>query len=46
VSDKVDNIRNNWADLIEPIPDDTPKRKKVPKRTNPKEEPPPKGLFG
>jgi hypothetical protein len=45
VSDKVGNTRNNWAELIEPIPDDTPKREKKPKRAKPKKEPPPQGLF-
>jgi putative SOS response-associated peptidase YedK len=31
VSDKVGNTQNNWAELIEPIPDDTPKREKTTK---------------
>jgi hypothetical protein len=37
------NTRNNWAELIEPIPDDAPKREKK-KRAKPKKELPP-GLF-
>jgi putative SOS response-associated peptidase YedK len=45
VSDKVGNTQNNWAKLIEPIPDDFPKREKPSKRAKPKKEPPPKGLF-
>lgn len=45
VSDKVGNTRNNWAELIEPVPDNEPKREKAPKRAKPKKEPPPKGLF-
>jgi putative SOS response-associated peptidase YedK len=45
VSDKVGNTRNNWAELIEPIPEDMPKHKKPAKRTKTKKEPSPKGLF-
>lgn len=30
VSDKVGNTRNNWAELIEPIPEDQPKPRKIP----------------
>ncbi len=45
VSDEVGNYRNNWAELIEPVPDDMPKREKASKRAKPKKEPPPKGLF-
>jgi hypothetical protein len=45
VSDKVGDTRNNRAELIEPIPEDTPKREKKLKRTKPKKESPPQGLF-
>src|ERR1700722_3146568 len=45
VSDKVGNTRNNWAELIEPVPDDTPKREKKTKRAKPKRKLPSKGLF-
>jgi len=45
VSDKVGNTRNNWAELIEPIPEDTPKREKKVRRAKPKKGPPSKGLF-
>ena len=45
VSDKVGDTRNNWAELIEPIPEDTPKGEKKAKRAKPKKELPPKGLF-
>lgn len=45
VSDEVGNTKNNWAELIEPIPEDIPKPEKKTKRTKPKKEPPPKGLF-
>jgi putative SOS response-associated peptidase YedK len=45
VSDKVGNTRNNWAELIEPVPDDMPKREKASKHAKPKKESPPKGLF-
>jgi putative SOS response-associated peptidase YedK len=45
VSDGVGNTPNNWAELIEPIPEDTPKREKTPKRTKKKKEPPTAGLF-
>ncbi len=45
VSDDVGNTRNNWAELIYPIPDDAPKREKKPKRAKPKKGPPPQGLF-
>jgi len=45
VSDKVGDTRNNRAELIEPIPEDPPKREKKPKRTKHKKESPPQGLF-
>jgi putative SOS response-associated peptidase YedK len=45
VSDKVGNTKNNWAELIEPIPEDTPKREKKVRRAKPKKGPPSKGLF-
>jgi putative SOS response-associated peptidase YedK len=45
VSDKVGNTRNNWAELIEPVPEDSPKHEKPAKRTKPTKELPPKGLF-
>ena len=45
VSDDVGNTRNNWAELIEPIPDDTLARKKKTKRAKPRNGTPPKGLF-
>ncbi len=43
VSDKVGNTRNNWAELIEPVPEDKPKKSS--KRAGPKNETPPQGLF-
>lgn len=43
VSDKVGNARSNWAELIEPVPEDAPKQQKA-KRTKPKKELP-LGLF-
>ena len=45
VSDDVGNTRNNWAELIEPVPDDMTKREKNPRRAKPKKKLPPKGLF-
>gem|GEM_PF-5256394 len=45
MSNDVRNTRKNWAELIEPIPEDTPKREKKAKRSKPKKEPPPQGLF-
>jgi len=45
VSDKVGNTRNNWAELIEPVPDDAPKREKKTKRAKLPKELPPQGLF-
>lgn len=45
VSDKVGNVRNNWAELIEPAPEDEPRPRKVPKKPRKEEELPPKGLF-
>jgi hypothetical protein len=46
VSDKVGNYRNNWAELIEPIPEtQPPKDEKASKRARPKKEPSPKKLF-
>ena len=44
VSDKVGNIRNNWAELIEPVSEDAPKREKAAKPAKRKKEPS-KGLF-
>jgi putative SOS response-associated peptidase YedK len=45
VSDKVGNYKNNWAELIEPVPEDKPKEPKPRKRTKRKKEPPTTGLF-
>jgi putative SOS response-associated peptidase YedK len=45
VSDKVGNYKNNWAELIEPVPDDKPKDPKPRNRTKRKKDPPTKGLF-
>jgi putative SOS response-associated peptidase YedK len=45
VSDKVGNAQNNWAELIEPVPEGKPKRERASKRTKPKKESPTKGLF-
>lgn len=45
VSDEVGNARNNWAELIEPIPETQPKREQPPKRRRDGKEPPPQGLF-
>ena len=45
VSDKVGNTRNNWAELIEPVPDDAPKSEKKTKRAKSPKELPPQGLF-
>lgn len=45
MSDEVGSTKNNWAELIEPIPEDTPKCDKKPKRAKPKRELPPRGLF-
>jgi hypothetical protein len=45
VSDKVGNTRNNWAELIEPVPDDTPKSEKKTKRAKRPKELPPQELF-
>ena len=45
ISDKVGNTRNNWAELIEPVSDGTPKREKTTKSSKRKKEPPSKGLF-
>jgi hypothetical protein len=45
VSDKVGNTRNNWAELIEPVSEDAPKREIKTKRKKPEKELPPKGLF-
>jgi putative SOS response-associated peptidase YedK len=45
VSDKVGNTRNNWAELIEPIPEDTPRPEKKDKRSKRKMEPPTQSLF-
>ena len=41
VSDKVGNVRNNWAELIEPVSDSNLSTKKHVKRIKPKKEPPP-----
>jgi hypothetical protein len=45
VSDKLGNIRNNWAELIDPVPDDTPKSEKKTKRATPSKEITTQGLF-
>ncbi|GGA80447.1 hypothetical protein GCM10011507_34600 [Edaphobacter acidisoli] len=39
VSDKVGNTRNNWAELIEPVPESEPKATVSAKRTKPGKEP-------
>jgi hypothetical protein len=44
VNDDVENTRNNWAELIEPVPESQPKTKKPAKRAKPKKEPA-LGLF-
>jgi hypothetical protein len=38
VSDDVGNAKNNWAELVELIPDDIPKREKKTKRAKVKKE--------
>ena len=38
VSDKVGNTRNNWAELIKPVPEDAPKSEKRTKRAKPPKE--------
>ncbi len=43
VSDKVGNYRNNWAELVEPILDYTPKHEKKTKGAKSKKEPPLRG---
>jgi len=45
VSDKVGNTKNNWVELIEPIPDEITKREKKTKREKIKKELPPRSLF-
>jgi len=45
VSDEVGNTRNNWAELIEPIPEDAPTKKKKTKRGKPEQGPTLQGLF-
>jgi len=45
VSDDVGNTRNNWAELIEPVPESQPPKKKSAKRAKRKNEPPVLGLF-
>lgn len=45
VSDDVGNYRNNWAALIEPVPEDQPKQDKVKTRSKRKTEPPSGWLF-
>jgi putative SOS response-associated peptidase YedK len=45
VSEKVGNVRNNWAELIEPVPEEKPESRKKSKPARPKKEPPPNGLF-
>ncbi len=45
VSDKAGNTRNNWAELIEPIPEDKPERKKTSNAAKSKQQPPAKRLF-
>ena len=44
VNDNVGDTKSNWAELIEPIPEDAPKIEKKPKRKKPKGEQP-TGLF-
>jgi putative SOS response-associated peptidase YedK len=45
VSEKVGNVRNNWAELIEPVPEDEILLRKTLKKVKKEKEPPPKGLF-
>lgn len=45
VSDKVGNTRNNRAELIEPIPEDTPKGEKSRNARNPRRSRRPKGCL-
>lgn len=45
VSDAIGNTRNNWAELIEPIPEDAPAQKQKTKRAKPTHAPEPPGLF-
>jgi len=45
VSNEVGNTRNNWAELIEPIPEDAPTQKQKTKRAKPKQGPEPTRLF-
>lgn len=45
VSDEVGNIRNNWAELIEPVPDDALLPKKKTGRASSTKRPPTLGLF-
>jgi len=45
VSDKVENIRNNWAKPIELVLEDQPKPKKITHRNKRKKEPPIEPLF-
>jgi putative SOS response-associated peptidase YedK len=45
VSDQVGDTRNNWAELIEPVPESEAKTKKPTKRAKTRKEPPELGLF-
>lgn len=45
VSDEVGNTRNNWAELIEPIPEYAPRHETKARRATSKKQPPPPGLF-
>ena len=45
VSDDVGNTRNNWAELIEPVPDDRPGPEKKAKHAKPNHESRTAGLF-
>lgn len=46
VRDEVGNTKNNWGELIEPIPEDTPTRDKKETSKGPKKKLPPHRLFG
>lgn len=45
VNDDVWNTRNNWPEMIEPVPESQPKTKKPAKLAKPKEGPPALELF-
>jgi hypothetical protein len=45
VSDKLEKVQNNWAELIEPILEDTSRSEKRAKRAQLLKELPQRGLF-